>query len=87
MVLPNLVPAVTWGPEVLTWNHNPKRRDMLPFVKRMICVANSDFNQPLTAGVLPPNLTQLTFGADFDQPLAAGVLPPNLVGRVYYVIR
>ena len=39
-----------------------------------------EFNHPLAAGVLPANLTQLTFGDLFNQvqPLAAGVLPANL---------
>ena len=41
----------------------------------------SYFNQPLAVGVLPPGLTQLTFGRLFNnggQPLAVGVLPPGL---------
>ena len=70
-----LVPRVEWGPEVFTWVHDTKRRDMIPFVKRMHGVGS---NQPLEAGVLPPNLAQLTFDREFNQPLAAGVLPVSL---------
>ena len=75
LVLPNLVPAVVWGPEVLTWARDPKRRDMLPFVKRMNL---KRMNVESLVGVLPPNLTQLTFSTFFNQSLTAGVLSANL---------
>ena len=69
VVLPNLVPRVEWGPEVLAWAHHPKRCDMTPFVKRLAGVSRME--------LLPPNLTQLTFDRHFNQPVAAGVLPAN----------
>src|ERR1700678_3738388 len=47
-------------------------------VKLQIISFYNDFNQPITAGVLPPNLEFIYFGAKFNQPITAGVLPPSL---------
>ncbi len=39
---------------------------------------DSDFNEPLKIGVLPPTLTYLLFGNNFNHPLQIGVLPSTL---------
>jgi len=57
MVLPNIVPRVEWGPEVLN------RPDLCPLVRRMH--TGDEFDHPLDVGSLPPKLTQLTFGLQF----------------------
>ncbi|EGC33860.1 hypothetical protein DICPUDRAFT_80380 [Dictyostelium purpureum] len=36
------------------------------------------FNQPLSAGVIPPSVETLIFGEDFNQPLSAGVIPSSV---------
>lgn len=60
----------TYGPEVFSW---PEER------KVHIRYMNTEwFNEPLKKGMLPPNLTHLTFGHNFNQVLEPGILPTKL---------
>jgi hypothetical protein len=38
----------------------------------------TNFNQPITAGVLSTSLRSIYFGANFNQPITPSVLPPGL---------
>jgi hypothetical protein len=38
----------------------------------------NDFNGPIPASLLPPNIYSIYFGANFNQPITACVLPPSL---------
>ena len=72
LTVPNLISRRVWGPEVFGWL--PERRAL---VKHMHI---DRLDRPLEKGLLPPNLTHLTFGKYFNQSIIVppGVLPEKL---------